>query len=262
MSARRTRSGPWSLRRTEPPPEHVPSGRSGRPKASTRALAQVIERSSRAQGPAAEALVARLRRANPDASPAEIVTKLENRYLTALMASGAAVGSAATFPGVGTLTAMSAGAGETVFFLEATAIFVLSTALVYGIPADHYERRRALVLSVLVGDDSKRAIGELIGPARTNGGWLAEGMASLPLSSLGRFNTRMLKYFVKRYALRRGALMFGKMLPVGIGAVVGGGGNRIIGKKIIRNARHAFGPPPVRWPNPLHVLPPVSEASR
>jgi hypothetical protein len=258
MSARRNRSR--SLKRSEQLLDDPASGGSGRPKRSTRALAQVIERSSRIQGPAAEAYVARLRRAYPGAGPAEIVTKLENRYLTALTASGAAVGSAATFPGIGTLTAMSAGAGETVFFLEATAVFVLSTALVYGIPADHHERRQALVLSVLVGDDSKRAIGELIGPARTNGGWLAEGMASLPLSSLGRLNSRMLKYFVKRYALRRGALMFGKMLPVGIGAAIGGVGNRMVGKKIVGNARRAFGPPPPRWPNTLLVLPTVREA--
>ncbi len=231
----------------------------GRPKASARALAQVIERSTRIQAPGAAAYVARLRRAHPDAGPAEIVDKLEKRYLTALTASGAAVGSAATFPGIGTLTAMSAGAGETVFFVEATAVFVLANAVVYGVPADHREQRRALVLSVLVGDDSKRAIGELIGPARTNGGWLAEGMASLPLSTLGRLNSRMLKYFVKRYALRRGALMFGKMLPVGIGAAVGGAGNRLVGKKIVRNARQAFGVPPVRWPSTLHLLPTIHE---
>lgn len=252
MSARRTQRSSA--------PDWQPGGSTGRPKASARALAQVIERSSRVQGPAAAAYVARLRRAHPGASPAEIVAMLEKRYLAALTASGAAVGSAATFPGVGTLTALSAGAGETVFFMEATAVFVLANAVVYGVPADHRERRRALVLAVLVGDDSRRAIGELIGPARTNGGWLAEGMASLPLSSLGRLNSRMLKYFVKRYAMRRGALMFGKMLPVGIGAAVGGAGNRIIGKKIVRNARQAFGVPPARWPNALHVLPTVHDA--
>lgn len=228
----------------------------GRPKASARALAQVIERSTRIHGPAAEAYVARLRRAHPGAGPAEIDAKLEKRYLAALTASGAAVGSAATFPGVGTLTAVSAGAGETVFFVEATALFVLAKAVVYHIPADHRERRRALVLSVLIGDDSKRAIGELIGPARTNGGWLAEGMASLPLGTLSRLNTRMLRYFVKRYTVRKGALMFGKMLPVGIGAVVGGAGNRMVGKKIVRNAREAFGAPPARWPGVLRLLPP------
>ncbi len=242
-----------------PKPEQPPTT-GGRPKVSTRALAQVIERSTRVHGPAAEAYVARLRRTHPAASPAEVVTKLEKHYLAALTASGAAVGSAATFPGIGTLTAVSAGAGETVFFVEATALFVLAKAVVYNIPADHRERRRALVLSVLVGNDTRRAIGELLGPSRVNGGWLAEGMASLPLPTLARVNARMLKYFVRRYTVRRGALMFGKMLPVGIGAVVGGAGNRMVAKKIVGNARQAFGAPPNRWPGTLRLLPPVHEA--
>ncbi|OBI14835.1 hypothetical protein A5712_02965 [Mycobacterium sp. E2327] len=254
MRARRNRASRMSK------PEQAAVGKDGRPKASARALAQVIERSTRIHGPAAEAYVSRLRRAHPAATPAQIDAKLEKRFLAALTASGAAVGSAATFPGVGTLTAVSAGAGETVFFIEATALFVLAKAVVYNIPADHRERRRALVLSVLVGDDSQRAIGELIGPGRTNGGWLAEGMASLPLPTLSRLNTRMLGYFVKRYTLRKGALMFGKALPVGIGAVVGGAGNRMVGKKIVHNARHAFGLPPSRWPSTLRLLPPVHEA--
>jgi len=248
------RNGSWSTSGSQE------TGTAGRPKASARALAQLIERSTRIQGPAAEAYVARLRRTHPGAGPAEIVAMLEKRYLAALTASGAAVGSAATFPGVGTLTALSAGAGETVFFLEATAVFVLANAVVYGVPADHRERRRALVLAVLVGDDTKRAVGELIGPARTNGGWLAEGMASLPMSTLGRLNTRMLKYAVKRYTVKRGALMLGKMLPVGLGAAIGGAGNRMVAKKIVRNARSAFGPAPARWRGTLHLLPSIHEA--
>ena len=67
MSQRR--SAPGSLPATD-----------GRPKASARALAQVIERSSRLQGPVAEAYVARLRRAHPGASPAEVVAKLETLF--------------------------------------------------------------------------------------------------------------------------------------------------------------------------------------
>ncbi len=89
------------------------------------------------------------------------------------MASGAAVGSAAAFPGIGTLVALSAVAGETVVFLEATAVFVLAVAEVHGIPAEHRERRRALVLAVLVGEDSKHAVADLLGPGRTKGAWLS-----------------------------------------------------------------------------------------
>lgn len=50
------------------------------------------------------------------------------------------------------------------------------------------------------------------------------------------------------------------MLPVGIGAVVGGGGNRLMGRRIITNARQAFGPAPGRWPGSLHLLPGVAES--
>ena len=232
-----------------------PVGADEDPSMMLKALSQVIERGSRVQAPAVKAYVDRLREHNPDATPAEVVKKLEKHYLAAVMASGAAVGSAAAFPGIGTLVAMSAVAGETVVFLEATAVFVLAIAEVHGIPAEHRERRRALVLAVLVGEDGKRAVADLIGPGRTSGSWLADGAASLPLPAVSQLNSRLMKYFVKRYALKRGAIAFGKLLPVGVGAVVGGVGNRMMGKKIVGNAREAFGAPPPRWPSSLLVLP-------
>lgn len=225
------------------------------PSVAAKMLSSIIERSSRVQAPAVKAYVDRLRSQKPDATPADIVGRLEKHYLAAVMASGAAVGSAAAFPGIGTVAAFSAVAGETVVFLEATAVFVLAVAEVHGIPAEHRERRRALVLSVLVGDDSKHAIADLLGNGRTSGAWLSDGAATLPLPVVSQLNSRLVKHSVKRYTLKRGAMAFGKMLPMGVGAVIGGVGNRLMGKKIVANARKAFGAPPPRWPATLHVLP-------
>ena len=249
-----------SARRTNAADDALPATTDGKPKRSARALAHIIERSTRIQGPAATAYVDRLRRANPDAAPAVIISKLEKRYLAAITASGAAVGSAAVLPAFGTLAALSAAAGETAVFLEATAFFALAIATVHGVPSDNRELRRALVLAVLVGDDSKHAIGELIGPGRTGGAWLSEGVASVPMPALAQLNSRLLKRAVRRYTLRRSALLFGKLLPVGIGAVIGAIGNRLVGKKIVRNTRNAFGTPPGRWPVTLHLLPTVHDA--
>ncbi|MCV7218056.1 hypothetical protein H7J51_22550 [Mycobacterium crocinum] len=245
------------VRRRGSSPERLPAQVEDDATMSARVLSQIIERSTRAQAPAVKAYVARLRRANPEASPAEIVTKIETRYLAAVMASGAAVGSAAAFPGIGTLAALSAVAGETLVFLEATAVFVLAVADVHGIPLEQRERRRALVLAVLVGEESKGAITDLIGPSRTSGAWLTEGAEMIPLPALSQLNSRLMRYFVKRFTLKRSAMAFGKMLPVGIGAAVGGGGNRMMGKKIVNNARAAFGPAPSRWPVSLHLLPAI-----
>lgn len=222
---------------------------------AAKVLSRIIERGARVQGPAVKAYVDRLRADQPTANPADLVTVLDKRYMAAVTASGAAVGSAAAFPGIGTLVAMSAVAGETVVFLEATALYVLAMAEVHGIPIDERERRRALVLAVLVGEDSKRAVADLLGPRRTSGGWLADGAASLPLPALSQMNSRLLRYFVKRYTLKRGAIAFGKVMPVGVGAVVGGVGNRLMGKKIVANAHSAFGEPPARWPSTLHLVP-------
>jgi hypothetical protein len=247
--------------KTKSAPDNLPAKIDDDPSAAARLLSQLIETGSRVQAPAIRAYVERLRHASPDATPAEIVAKLEKHYLAAVMASGAAVGSAALFPGIGTLVALSAAAGETVVFLEATTVFVLSVAEVHGVPAEHRERRRALVLAVLVGEDGKHAVADLVGPGRTSGAWLSEGAATLPLPALSQLNSRLLKYFVKKYAVKRGALAFGKVLPAGIGAVVGGGGNRLMGKKIIKNAHTAFGPAPGRWPSSLHVLPAIESGS-
>ena len=249
-----------SAGRTHSADDSLPATTNGKPRASARALAQIIERSSRIQGPAAAAYVERLRRSSPEAAPAVIVSKLEKRYLGAVTASGAAVGSAALLPGIGTLAAWSAAAGETAVFLEATAFFALAIAAVHGVPAENRELRRALVLSVLVGDDSKHAIADLLGPGRRSGAWLSEGAASLPMPALAQLNSRLLKRAVRRFALRRSALLFGKMLPIGIGAIIGAIGNRLVGKKIVRNTRHAFGTPPARWPVTLHLLPTVDDA--
>ncbi len=234
----------------------LPAVNEADPSVAAKVLSQIIERGARVQEPAVKAYVDRLRDHNPGATPAEIIEKLDKHYMAAVMASGAAVGSTAAFPGIGTLVAMSAVAGETVMFLEATAVYVLAVAEVHGIPAEHRERRRALVLAVLVGDDGKHAVADLLGPGRTSGAWLADGAATLPLPAVSQLNSRLLRYFVKRYTLKRGAIAFGKLLPVGIGAVVGGVGNRLMGKKIVSHARSAFGSPPARWPSPLHLLPP------
>lgn len=239
-----------------------PLARDERPGRTARGLSRVIARSGRIQRPAVQAYLTRLRNANPGADPEQIIAKLEKHYLATVFASGAAVGAAAAVPAIGTLVALSAVAGEAVAFLEATALFVLAVAEVHEIPAEDRERRRALVLAVLVGGDGKRAVADLLGPGRTGGGWLAAGpagAAALPLPAVSELNSRLLRYFVRRYTLRRGVLVFGKLLPVGLGAVVGGVGNRLMGKKIVGNARDAFGAAPPRWPVTLRLLPGMSD---
>ncbi|HEU4360789.1 MAG TPA: hypothetical protein VFR27_04690, partial [Mycobacterium sp.] len=198
------------IRQRGSPRNSPPAADGEKPTAAARVLSRIIERSARVQRPAVLAYLQRLRNADPSASPAGVVAKLERRYLSTVILSGALVGSLATVPGIGTLLAFWAIAAETAVFLEATAFFVLAVAEVHHIPTDRKEQRRALVLAVLVGDAGKRAVADLLSPGRTGGAWLTGGPAgtlSRPLPAVSRWNSRLLGYFVRRFTLRRGALL-------------------------------------------------------
>ena len=56
-----------------------------------------------------------------------------------------------------------------------------------------------------------------------------------------------------RFLAKRSPLMFGKVLPAGIGAAIGGYGNRTLGKRTIANAHQAFGPAPLVWHTPVVI---------
>ena len=50
--------------------------------------------------------------------------------------------------------------------------------------------------------------------------------------------------FLRNLLKRQGTALLGRALPFGVGAVVGGVGNRLMGRAVIANAKEAFGPMP------------------
>ncbi|KIQ17158.1 membrane protein [Rhodococcus sp. MEB064] len=208
-----------------------------------KALVSILDNGSRLQGPAVEKYVWRIRRAHPEDSPAQIVERMEKTFLTAVTGSGGAAGATAAVPGVGTVASVAAVGAETAFFVEASALLTLSIAAVHGIAVHDHEQRRALVLAVALGESGREIVGKTLG--RGNIGKVLT--SRIPGANLGGLNKKLIQKFVTKYAAKRGAVMLGTMLPAGIGAVVGGAGNRVLGKGVVKNAREAFGPPPLRW---------------
>jgi hypothetical protein len=77
---------------------------------------------------------------------------------------------------------------------------------------------------------------------------------------MGQIVDFLRRAFLKRMARNTGASMVGRALPFGVGAVVGGVGNHILGRQIVKAAREAFGPPPVAFDASLAPI--VNEARR
>jgi hypothetical protein len=101
--------------------------------------------------------------------PAEVIAVLEKQYLAAVTETGAAVGGAAAAPGIGTIVALTLSGGEIAVFLETTALFALTVAEVHGIRVDEVERRRTLVLTVVLGEHGSKLVEKMAG--RTDQRW-------------------------------------------------------------------------------------------
>ncbi|MDI3329908.1 MAG: hypothetical protein QJR09_04110 [Micrococcus sp.] len=196
----------------------------------------------------------RLRRQNPQDTPAQLAERLGKQYLAAVTGGGAAVGGTAVIPGVGTAAALGLSAAATVGFLEATALYAQSVAELMGIPTDDPQRAQTLVMAVMLGDDGRRMLQDFTSQANGRGMGPLAGSLSVVTGSSGiseaLFN-QMKRMFIKRFIVRQGAGMLGRLVPFGVGAVVGGLGNRAMGKGVIKGAQNLFGPLPATIPGAL-----------
>ncbi|MCR8671413.1 hypothetical protein, partial [Agrococcus sp. HG114] len=190
-----------------------------------------------------------LRRKHPTMTPEEMIRRLEKQYLTAVTGGGAAVGASAVAPGVGTVASVGLTMAETVGFLEASAFYAQAVAEVHGIAVQDEQRAKALVMALMLGPGGKALVqrvgDQVLGRGRKGNAFWGEIITtSLPSGAMGQVIDLMRRAFLRRMARNTGAGMLGRALPFGIGAVIGGVGNRMLGKQIVAAAREAFGPAP------------------
>ena len=196
----------------------------------------------------AAAHLARLRRKSPASSPQEILRRLNNEFRASTVTTGAGVGAAAAAPGVGTGVALSLSGGEFVTFLGASTHYVLARGEVHGIRTTDVERQRLLVTAILLGQSANRAIPVVA--KRTGQHWAKAVVKSISKSSILKLNRVLGRSFVTKYGSKQGIIVSGKVIPFGIGVVIGGTVNGFISQGIIRASNVAFGPLPASWDVP------------
>ncbi|MGV8913012.1 MAG: hypothetical protein ACOH14_10410 [Rhodoglobus sp.] len=222
-----------------------------------------IDRVLTVQRPVVLAHIRSIRRGKPNATPDEIIAILERRYLTAVTTGGALVGASAAIPAVGTGASLALSSVETAGFLEASALFAQSVTEVHGIVVDDPDRARALVMTMVLGSAGSDLVKQLAAQATGSGvvrsAYWGETLAKgVPTALMGPLADRIKHTFLKKFAAAQGTNIVGRLMPFGIGAVIGGGGNHILGRQIIRTARNGFGPAPATlpsWLEPVIVLP-------
>lgn len=209
-------------------------------------LDQLIDKAVTIPSAAIHRHVDKLRARNPHASPAEIITLLEKEYLRVIETTGGAVGAAAAIPAVGTATSAALSTSDVATFFASSAAFSLAVADVHGIATEDVPRRRALLLATVLGDKGAQDVENAVGGSGV--AWGKVLLTSMPRTTLTRVNKALTHKFVQRQLAKQGSLLVGRILPFGIGAVVGWFGARALGHTVISQSRIAFGPPPDHFP--------------
>lgn len=203
---------------------------------------RIVDTALRVQRPLAAKYVATLRAKHTSKDDDELVRHIEKRFLTMLTASGAGVGGAAVLPGVGTMAAVVLTAGEGIAFAEACAFLTLAVAEIRGVDMSDPDRRRTIALGVLGGEKGAEIIGKALGKQGAQWSTVLNGVA--PDFVVDLANKQVRRWIKRRLAARMGGLWAGRLIPFGIGAVIGGVGNRTVAHSVIEAEREIFSQAP------------------
>jgi hypothetical protein len=195
------------------------------------------------------------------------IRSVNARFRRELTAMGAASGAVAATPGIGTGTAASALLADLAWLSLRATDLVMTIGAVSGHTDATVEERRAWVLSILAfGEEAAAQFAGLMASvgagaatdptggaeavatagavleAEQLGGRLAGlvGGDAAAIDTLRRVNANLAKRVVARYGPRRTVVAFGRLLPFGIGAAVGGGTTWILIRVIGRHAELFF----------------------
>lgn len=167
------------------------------------------------------------------------VRALTDQFARELGVAGAAAGAAAAAPTVGTAATLMATTAELAWFTARAGDLVLTMAAVHGRPDPTVDERRAWVLAVLIyGGSARDGLARAINEAST--GVTLASERRIPLATLQAANRMMGKRLLRRYGTRRGVAAVGRLVPLGVGAVIGGTTNFVAVRSLARSADEMF----------------------
>jgi hypothetical protein len=129
--------------------------------------------------------------------------------------------------------------------VNATVLYVLARGEVQGITLQDVERRRTLVMAVMLGDAGAKGISTVA--ERTGQHWARQLVRGIPMAKIHTVNKVLGRHFVTKYGTKQGIVVLGRVIPYGIGAVIGGTANAIFSQGIITASNRAFGAPAQSW---------------
>ena len=111
--------------------------------------------------------------------------------------------------------------------------------------------RRALLLTTILGESGVKVVGDTAEFSSANAARVL--LTRMPMATVRKVNSTLTRKMLRKQLTRHTGLALGRLVPYGIGAVVGVTGARALGRTVVQGARAAFGPAPERFPETIVV---------
>jgi hypothetical protein len=180
----------------------------------------IVDQALRVQAPAAARYVEGMRRRHPDLSDDELVARTEAKFLSVATSTGAGVGGVAALPGVGTAVAVVLTTGEGVAFAEECAFLALVVAAIRGV------------------DKGEEIISKALGKQGLQWTTVLNGLA--PEFLVNAVNEQVKRWIRKKLTRKLGSVWAARLIPFGIGAVIGGVASFAVARGVIAAERSVF----------------------
>lgn len=194
----------------------------------------------------------RLREQHPTKTPEALQRIAAARFVRRVSAESGTVGAVAAYPGAGTAVSAASSGIQLLSFVSEAAHYTLVAAHLHGIDLRDPAKRTALVLASLMGREGAEALSAQLGIQALS--WFRNSFIGIRTTAAQEFN-RVMTAWLRRRALKKAASStLTRLLPFGVGAVVGWNIGRSMANSVIEGAAIALGPAPLSFPeDPLVV---------
>ncbi|QQB46016.1 hypothetical protein I6I10_11225 [Corynebacterium glucuronolyticum] len=207
-----------------------------------RIVITALDKAVKIQGGAIKQYVSWLKKKNPDATPEELQDLLDKHFKRVATATGAGSGAAASIPGIGMVYGAVAVGADSLAFLDAAAVYTMASALIRGADISDPEQRRSLILMVLAGSSGTAIVDTLLGDlSQENGASTAALLTRFSAPKLSEVNEKLMKSALKSMNKRFRRAWLGKLMPLGVGAVLGSVANRKLADNVVDSAHASLG---------------------
>ncbi len=170
----------------------------------------------------------------------EQVADVRRMFARELATVGAVTGGVAAVPGLGTAVAAGTLAGELGWINLRMVDLLLTIAVLHGHgEASVKERRGWLTAVLLAGTGSAQQVDRLA--SEVGKGLGKKATRKVPVESLRAINHFLGRTVIVKNGVVQGAVRLGTVLPLGIGACIGAGGNYLTVTAMARHANRYFG---------------------